>query len=269
MRANMDRFDCVVPSLPRNRNFGATGSSMNNAVFQRDISTVGFYAGKEYVDFGNVDYLLNENYEKHIRELVQTALPLERPSARDVNAPKVTIQHRDCCFSFCKPSHCFIRQGVVYLLLYGDTARFQEFANYFKIWTHPRSHYHFLQLLEFDGSIFLIADVRFCDLLPDYHRILPSTSVTIVPGAQALTCDASCAARGMICSASDMPWLNSCTVLKKYFPCERGCILEAGADIPSYVSDVRALTCVSLKICVFNCIIIILCSPKCLLMDFV
>lgn len=114
MRANMDEFDCIVPSLPRNRNFGITGSSMNSAVFQRDISTVGFYEKKEMVDFGSVEYLLNSNYERLIRDLVRSAMPLDRIAARDPSAPKVCIPF--FFFSVCKLSPvcvgCFVSLAV-------------------------------------------------------------------------------------------------------------------------------------------------------------
>ncbi len=214
LRANLDHLDCVVPSLPRNRNFGVTGSSMNNAVFTRDISTVGFYDKKAFVDFGTVDYLLNANYEKRIRELVGSAVRLERANGRDAGAPR----------------------GLTYLLLYSDTARFVEYATYFHIWAHPRAHYHFLQLLEFEGDLYLIADKRFCPLLPEHMRILPSADVAVVAAAPATDCDDTCERAGQMCSPNDMPWLNNCNVLKQNFACEKGCLLEAGADIPAYVS---------------------------------
>ncbi len=55
---------------------------------------------------------------------------------------------------------------MTYLLLYSNTEKFVEYANFFAIWKHPRAHYRYLQLLEYENDIFLIADVRFCTLLP-------------------------------------------------------------------------------------------------------
>ena len=125
---------------------------------------------------------------------------------------------------------------MVYLLVYGDSAQFVKMAKHFGLWTHPRSHFRFLQLLQFERNIYLIADVRFCPLLPSYLAVKPSSVVESVAAEMGRDCVETCAARNLICSQDDMPWLNSCKKLKEHFPCEKGCILETGGDIPSYVS---------------------------------
>lgn len=39
------------------------------------------------------------------------------------------------------------------------------------------------------------------------------------------------------CSASDFWYINDCAQLQAHFPCERGCMLELGRDVPNYVMD--------------------------------
>ena len=158
----------------------------------------------------------SRRYEAHIRDLVKNAMPLAGLDARAAAG----------------------RKGMTYLLLYDDTPKFVALAQFFRIWQHPRSHYRFLQVIEFDQDLFLIADVRFCPLLPDHMRLLPSNAVAVVPAKEGNTCEQACAANRGTCSPQDMPWLNSCKKLKQFFPCERGCLLEAGMDLPAYVSSV-------------------------------
>ena len=214
LRANVHDFDCISPSLPRNRNFGSIGASMNTLAFKRDIATVHFYDAKEEVDFGDLSYLLNDNYEQNMADLLEQSLRLDEPELKDANAPP----------------------GMVYLLLYGNSPQFVKIAKFFGLWTHPRAHYRFLQVVEFQQNIYLIADVRFCPLLPSFLAVQPSAVVRSIAADMGQDCVNTCAAKELICSQQDMPWLNSCKALKKHFPCEKGCILETGGDIPSYVS---------------------------------
>ncbi len=214
LRANIVNQDCISPSVPRNRNFGNVGTSMTTLAFTKEIAVVKFYDSKELVEFGDLSYLLRDSYTLRMKELVASALRLESPAQKPVNAPK----------------------GTVYLLLYSDQETFKKLALFFKIWAHPRSHFQYLQVLEYQGDIYLIADVRFCPLAPDYLKVRPSPAVSVVVARQGEDCTDACDKKSMACSSGDMPWLNTCDALKKHFPCERGCILETGGDIPSYVS---------------------------------
>ena len=46
----------------------------------------------------------------------------------------------------------------------------------------------------------------------------------------------------MVCSGGDFWFVNSCETLKQHFPCERGCTVELGLDIPNYVVDLSLAT---------------------------
>jgi hypothetical protein len=187
---------------------------MNTISFNKDIASMKFYMGREVVDFGDTSYLLAQNYEPLMRDLLTKAMPLAFPQFKQMGAPV----------------------GTVYLMLYGDSVTFQGIAKHFQIWAHPRSHYKYLQMLEHGNDIFLIADVRFCPLLPEYLQVRPSPDFATVVAEQGEDCVMACARKNQVCSSPDLPWLNDCNVLKKHFPCEKGCILETGLDIPSYVS---------------------------------
>ena len=51
LRANIHDFDCISPSMPRNRNFGSTGANMNKRAFLKEFANMQFYSGTEEVRF--------------------------------------------------------------------------------------------------------------------------------------------------------------------------------------------------------------------------
>lgn len=48
--------------------------------------------------------------------------------------------------------------------------------------------------------------------------------------------------RGLRCVDADFWFINSCTELRRAFPCEGGCAVELGHDVPNYVVDARQPT---------------------------
>ena len=46
-----------------------------------------------------------------------------------------------------------------------------------------------------------------------------------------------CSNASMACSEDNFWFINSCSVLRRHFRCERGCAVELGLDIPNYVMD--------------------------------
>lgn len=57
------------------------------------------------------------------------------------------------------------------------------------------------------------------------------------------TCDDVCEAfsrkdpqNPYVCDGSQLQFLNRCSMLRSYFPCEKGCWNEVGQDLPAYVA---------------------------------
>ena len=62
--------------------------------------------------------------------------------------------------------------------------------------------------------------------------------VEAVMGQLGESCAAACAAVERTCSATDLPALNSCNILRTLVPCEAGCAVHTGFDAaPAYVSS--------------------------------
>eukprot|EP00887_Chlorella_sp_A99_P006242 scaffold3.g6242.t1 len=88
------------------------------------------------------------------------------------------------------------------------------------------------------GARVLVADRRFCPLLPPGPlAIPPSAGLAPLAARRNESCLDACGAAGMHCSAPDFWFLNTCAALKAAFPCESGCTVEIGPDIPAYVPD--------------------------------
>ena len=47
----------------------------------------------------------------------------------------------------------------------------------------------------------------------------------------------SCRNQEMECNSHEFWFINSCEELSKHFPCEQGCAVELGNDVPNYVVD--------------------------------
>lgn len=65
---------CICPELSRNKNIGENGVNMHAEWFRNSFSTLAW--SERVHDFGNLSYLLEANYESHVRLLVARATQL-------------------------------------------------------------------------------------------------------------------------------------------------------------------------------------------------
>lgn len=61
------------------------------------------------------------------------------------------------------------------------------------------------------GARWLVADRRFCSLLPKEQQLPPTPGMRPVPGKQWQSCNDACAEQGMVCYSKVFWWLNSCS----------------------------------------------------------
>ena len=81
------------------------------------------------------------------------------------------------------------------------------------------------------GARVLVADRRFCPLLPAHLALPPSEGLTPLAALRNQSCTEACSLAGLHCSEPDLWFLNDCSALKRHFPCERGCTMEIGPDV--------------------------------------
>ncbi len=79
----------------------------------------------------------------------------------------------------------------VYLALY-TAESYPRTARKLGIWPFPRGHHHFVTKLPVKGAMLLLADQRFCPLLPEQHSMKPRKGLRALPAAQHESCYAAC-----------------------------------------------------------------------------
>ena len=157
-----------------------------------------------------------------------------------------------------------LRSLQVWLIPYKGE-NYLKIARMFRVWPFPRGHHLNLGAIPYKGSTFILADQRFCTLLPDTLRVYPSPTLHPTAGAVHTNCDkvcrqafsrqitrlfpsslytkqimeprvyVSCSDIGLTCRTEDFWFINTCEELQKHFRCERGCGVELGYDVPNYV----------------------------------
>merc|ERR1719242_1123530 len=67
----MNGKSCIAPEVSRNKNIGKKGSTMNNKWYSQHVERIEFFSG--IGEFGNLDYLIRDNYDKYLQNLVNEA----------------------------------------------------------------------------------------------------------------------------------------------------------------------------------------------------
>ena len=110
-----------------------------------------------------------------------------------------------------------------------------------EIWPTPRGGSRGVTFLH-DGDVaYVLADARGCELLPDSLRLQPLPGLAHVAASRGATCNATCAAAGGACDGTQFWWVNRCDALRAAFPCEAGCALAVGPDVPAYNADAKSV----------------------------
>eukprot|EP01026_Neomeris_dumetosa_P023967 TRINITY_DN2010_c1_g1_i3.p1 TRINITY_DN2010_c1_g1~~TRINITY_DN2010_c1_g1_i3.p1 ORF type:complete len:331 (-),score=30.33 TRINITY_DN2010_c1_g1_i3:326-1318(-) len=207
---------CVAPEVNRNFNIGEKGANMNKSIYKRYLSKMAFNDNNPVWDFGDLSYLLKPNYEKIIKNKMAQATMMH------YNGPQsVPIEQPD----------------TMYLILY-EIEHYKILSKMLGIWPFPRGHYNHITVVpRKSGQTLLLADVRLCPLLDSTQRLLPTPSLFVAAGDRGLSCDEVCTKEKALCSVRDFQFINSCMQLQQKFPCERGCGLVLGPDVPNYVMN--------------------------------
>mmetsp|Transcript_1752 Transcript_1752/g.3712 ORF Transcript_1752/g.3712 Transcript_1752/m.3712 type:complete len:586 (-) Transcript_1752:157-1914(-) len=208
--------DCVVPDVSRNFNIGEEGVNIRSSDYNAFLKNIVHNTDPE-VEYGDLSYLLNENYEEHMEELFSN-------DATVLSSPKSLVS--------LKPHSVSILPYV--------SEQFKSFSRTYRIWDHPRTHHNRAVVLKGpEERTLILADSRLCPYLPKPQRLLPSPSLTHVKGNEGESCDNACRRKSMRCDASQFDFINNCSTLAKFFPCEQGCDYNVGPDIPNYVSSIK------------------------------
>jgi alpha-1,3-mannosyl-glycoprotein beta-1,2-N-acetylglucosaminyltransferase len=220
--------DCIVPELPRNRNIGEVGATMSKGEFDRFLRNVAFNTDPTASDrLGNLDYLARDAYEANIVSLLARAEDVARNEAseelfRDLVPDAVVV--------------------VPYL-----REEYQRYSRMLGIFPNPRGHYKLATVIRtLRGATVILVDARMSPLCPAALRVPARTDLRATKAPESTSCTATCATANLVCDASQFEYINTCEALQAVFPCEEGCRLVVGPDIPNYVystQDTQAKMC--------------------------
>ncbi len=207
--------DCIAPVLARNHNIGVTGVNTHQGDYDRYLGNIAY--NKDKVDWSKVDlsYLELKTYDAALRDLI----------ARGSRADPAALA-------------AAMGSPGVHVVPYLREVNYIQAANALGIFPAPRGHHRFAAVVKPNpDSWVVLVDARHSDFAPGPLRVLRQPTLEVVAAAQQTSCDATCAARSMRCDASQFDFINTCAELAKHFPCEQGCQLIVGDDIPNYVND--------------------------------
>lgn len=213
--------ECVIPEVNRNYNIGEVGANMKRDVYSKYLKHMSLNH-VNVKDLGDLSYVLHDAYQRHITDLIERSVtwhwhlePLTSFGSRKAVSPDGS-------------------EPLPILALY-RSENYVNLAKHLNIWPYPRGHHKFATVIHAHGYVVVLADERYCPYLPEDVKVRPSRGLQPVAAKQGVNCNAACADRGLRCNAPDFWFLNSCEALSEYFPCEAGCAMVLGDDIPNYV----------------------------------
>jgi len=210
--------DCIAPEVSRNHNIGVKGTTMKGSFYNDYLAKVSWNEGAP-VSFGDLGYLRRPEFVKERQRLVQKSSFIGRwPDKKND-----LMRQWD-----------FTEEGVWLLTI--ERRSWASLSKKLKLIDSWRTgHEGLIVLRKAKDSIFLIADERECEYLPDSHRKLASPSFTMTPGNVGESCTSTCRATGQVCDRAHFQYVNKCSALAAHFPCEEGCQGGVvGPDIPNY-----------------------------------
>jgi alpha-1,3-mannosyl-glycoprotein beta-1,2-N-acetylglucosaminyltransferase len=217
--------ECVVPEVNRNFNIGVVGANMRAETHAKYLARMSFNDA-DHGDFGDLSGLLRDAYSAGMAATVAAAATW--PWTETAESPGAWARRVG------------IEPGRPLLATY-RAETYERLAARVDAWPYPRGHSEHAAAVTAPGDgagddrVVILADERFCPHLPDELRLRPSAGMTPTPARRNQNCDDACRGVGMRCVASDFWFLNSCEALARRFPCENGCALVLGDDVPNYV----------------------------------
>mmetsp|Transcript_26934 Transcript_26934/g.104565 ORF Transcript_26934/g.104565 Transcript_26934/m.104565 type:complete len:250 (-) Transcript_26934:1518-2267(-) len=208
---------CVFPEVSRIFHFWSKGTNVARSEYDKIFSKI-VLQQSAVVDYGNLEYLIEEYYQREIAEAVR-----EGKRVRHVaHLPRASTP--------------FKSQSKSLVLLYKREEYYGTVAKRLGIIPQPRGSYKGVTILRDGGTYILLVDVRKCPFLSAEEKLAPASNVTYVAAELNQSCTAACEEKKTTCSSAELEFANDCAKLKEHFPCEGGCGFEVGKDLPAYVS---------------------------------
>mmetsp|Transcript_26954 Transcript_26954/g.104741 ORF Transcript_26954/g.104741 Transcript_26954/m.104741 type:complete len:214 (-) Transcript_26954:1453-2094(-) len=195
---------CVFPEVSRIFHFWSKGTNVARSEYDKIFSKI-VLQQSAVVDYGNLEYLIEEYYQREIAEAVR-----EGKRVRHVaHLPRASTP--------------FKSQSKSLVLLYKREEYYGTVAKRLGIIPQPRGSYKGVTILRDGGTYILLVDVRKCPFLSAEEKLAPASNVTYVAAELNQSCTAACEEKKTTCSSAELEFANDCAKLKEHFPCEGGC----------------------------------------------
>lgn len=217
--------ECIIPEVSRTHHFDTKGTNVKAgtgiAKLLEKMVTSNLPAGELRI----TSSLLKDTYENELHEMFlgaeitsQSGLDFMRPEQRYI-LPYVREEYKNIAKK---------------LDIYGAQARTAHRGMI--ITRHPKNR----------AMVVLIDRRQSNGFLKDGDVWKPNPKRRIGGARRGQSCDQFCQSHRLRCDPRELEYVNRCSVLRKYFPCENGCGHQVGLEIPAYVHDAKldtALQC--------------------------
>lgn len=217
--------ECVLPEVSRTHHFDEHGTNVktgNDIAKQLRNMRQSSLPPNELTAF---ERLLYPIYEEELHKEVRNAQLVASPDD-------------------CKDHHMVYKMAYVREVYRTLATRLQIYKS------QPRGAHHGIVITREPTSqarLYLVDRRQSQDLLPPEEQWHPLPAGRIGAASPGESCFVFCGRYGMRCDQQQLEYVNKCSVLKMFFPCEGGCGHQVGPEIPSYVHDASietALQCI-------------------------
>lgn len=208
--------ECVVPEISRTHHFDTKGTNVKAgsgiAKLLEKMATSTLPSGELRI----TPELLKDSYEDELKRKFLQAEITTQSGLDFMNADKTYL------LPYVREDYKNIAKK---LDIYGAQPRTAHRGMI--ITRHPKNH-----------AVVVLVDRRQDNgFLKEVDVWNPHRKRRIGSAQKGQSCDQFCRSHHMRCDPRELEFVNHCSVLKKYFPCENGCGHQVGLEIPCYVHD--------------------------------
>jgi len=217
-------WECIVPEVNRNHNFGEKGANMDTRLYHQLIEGMKHYTGSpNHTFFSNISYLVPGSTIKSVQQEIWGA---EVINWRQQEAVLLQITRAP-------------ETSKSYVALY-SARDFKRLAKKLSLGhDSPRLNFRGVTRLPLKKkAVLLLINEQTCRFLPDRLKAKPPASLKIATGKGGQACNEVCHSMSWRCQERGFDYINNCATLYQQFNCA-GCGLELGDDLPAQIAQSR------------------------------
>ncbi|CAJ1383002.1 unnamed protein product [Effrenium voratum] len=231
--------ECIVPEVSRSHHAAAKGSSVSTAKQLRLFDAMAFadipstcVATDSCNHFGNISYLMEQEYESWMRKVIEDAPRLKPSELRLQNGKPLlkklpNIVH---VVPFQREEYAGMAEGAGLLPRNTKGSIPQDLRS---------EHYGVIvgRMVSQHVPLLLVDRRSPRGYLQEDEQLRLESDFEVIAGGQGQSCEDVCKQRRSSCDKNQLYFLNDCNLLRKHFACEAGCAHQVGKELPVYVPD--------------------------------